>query len=140
MRIVAPPGVFRPISDTWMLARALRRELRPGASVLDLCTGSGAVAISAARAGAHATAIDLSRRAVLAARLNARLNGVSLRVLRGSLFEPVGDERFDFIVSNPPYVPAEDPELPPAGCAGPGTPASTAASCSTASSTTRRST
>ncbi len=115
MRIVAPPGVFRPISDTWMLAGALRRELRPGASVLDLCTGSGAVAISAARAGARATAIDLSRRAVLAARLNARLNGVSLRVLRGSLFEPVGDERFDFIVSNPPYVPAEDPELPSRG-------------------------
>jgi release factor glutamine methyltransferase len=115
MRILAPPGVFRPISDTWLLAAALRRELRPGAAVLDLCTGSGAIAISAARAGARVTAVDLSRRATWAARLNGRINGVQLRVLRGSLFEPVGDERFDFIVSNPPYVPAEDADLPARG-------------------------
>src|SRR3954454_4229642 len=115
MRILAPPGVFRPISDTWMLAAALRRDLRPGATVLDLCTGSGALAISATQAGGRATAVDLSRRAVLIARFNARVNGVAVRVLRGSLFEPVGDERFDVIVSNPPYVPAEDPALPRRG-------------------------
>jgi len=115
MRIVAPPGVFSPISDTWMLAEALRRELRPGARVLDLCTGSGALAISAAQAGARATAVDLSRRAALTARLNARLNAVRVRVLRGSLFEPVAGERFDVIVSNPPYVPCADPELPRRG-------------------------
>ena len=115
MRIVAPPGVFSPISDTWMLAEALRRELRPGARVLDLCTGSGALAISAAQAGARATAVDLSRRAALTARLNARLNAVRVRVLRGSLFEPVPGERFDVIVSNPPYVPCADPELPRRG-------------------------
>ena len=98
-----------------MLADALRRELRPGSRVLDLCTGSGALAIAAAQAGARATAIDLSRRAVLTARLNARLNGVHVRVLRGSLLAPVAGERFDVIVSNPPYVPAEDPELPRRG-------------------------
>ena len=115
MRILAPPGVFRPISDTWMLADALRRELRPGATVLDVCTGTGAIAISAARAGARATAVDVSRRAVLAARLNARINGAEVRVLRGSLFEPVDGERFDFIVSNPPYVPSADGELPRRG-------------------------
>lgn len=115
MRIVAPPGVFSPISDTWMLADVLRRELRPGSRALDLCTGSGALAIAAARAGAEATAIDLSRRAVLAARLNARLNGVRVRVLRGSLLEPVAGERFDVIVTNPPYVPSEDPDLPARG-------------------------
>ncbi|MBA2793389.1 MAG: 50S ribosomal protein L11 methyltransferase, partial [Thermoleophilaceae bacterium] len=45
--------------------------------MLDLCTGSGALAVAAALGGARAvTAVDLSRRAVLAARLNARLNGV----------------------------------------------------------------
>ena len=115
MRILVLPGVFRPISDTWMLADALRRELRPGATVLDVCTGSGAIAIAAARAGARATAVDLSRRAVLTAKLNARLKGADVRVLRGSLFEPVGDERFDFVVSNPPYVPSEDPEIPRRG-------------------------
>nr|MBA2421006.1 methyltransferase [Thermoleophilaceae bacterium] len=117
MRIIAPPGVFRPRSDSWMLTEVLREELRPGDSVLDLCTGSGAVAIAAAVAGAgRVTAVDLSRRAVAAARINARLNGTGLRAVRGSLFEPVGAERFDLIVANPPYVPAEEVE-PPRGAA-----------------------
>jgi release factor glutamine methyltransferase len=107
MRLLAPPGVFSPISDTWLLARRLRAEPRlSGGSLLDVCTGSGALAISGALAGAGAvTAVDASLRAVLATRLNARLNGVSLRVLRGDLFEPLGAERFDLVVSNPPYVP-----------------------------------
>ena len=47
---------------------------------------------------------------MLNARLNARLNGLALEVLRGDLFEPVEDRRFDLIVSNPPYIPA-----PPGG-------------------------
>src|SRR5215210_8356863 len=110
MRLLAPPGVFSPISDTWLLARRLRSEpgLR-GGSLLDLCSGSGALAISGSLAGAGTvTAVDASRRAVLAARLNARMNGACVRVLRGDLFEPLGDERFDLIVSNPPYVPCGD--------------------------------
>ena len=53
------------------------------------------------------TAVDISRRAVLNARLNARLNGVRVRALRGDLFAPVAGERFDLIVANPPYVPAQ---------------------------------
>ena len=115
MRIVAPPGVFRPRSDSWMLADAAREQLRPGDSVLDLCTGSGAIAVATALAGAErVTAVDLSRRAVATARLNALLNGTGLRAVRGSLFEPLGDERFDLIVSNPPYVPAKD-DSPPRG-------------------------
>jgi release factor glutamine methyltransferase len=61
------------------------------------------------------TAVDVSRRAVLTARINARLNGVRVRALRGDLLAPVGDERFDLIVSNPPYVPAEDDALPTRG-------------------------
>src|SRR5436189_72295 len=79
--------------------------LPPGARVLDVCTGSGVLAITAARRGAHATAVDISRRAVLCAALNARLNGVSVRAVRGDLLAAVGDERFDAIVSNPPYLP-----------------------------------
>jgi release factor glutamine methyltransferase len=100
--------VFSPISDTWMLAERLRAEpALSGGSVLDVCTGSGALAISAALAGAQAvTAVDASRRAVLAARLNARLNGAGVRVLHGDLLRPVAGERFDLIVSNPPYVPS----------------------------------
>jgi release factor glutamine methyltransferase len=116
MRLVILPGVFRPRSDSWMLARQLCARIRPGASVLELCTGSGAIAVGAAMAGAgRVTAIDVSRRAVLTARLNARLNGVRVRALRGHLFAPVAGGRFDAIVSNPPYLPAEGDELPSRG-------------------------
>ena len=117
MRIATLPGVFRPISDTWLLARALRDQpLAPDASVLDLCTGSGALAVTAALRGVRdVTAVDVSRRAVLTARLNARLNGVRVRAVRGDLFAAVGDARFDAIVSNPPYVPAPTDDLPTRG-------------------------
>jgi release factor glutamine methyltransferase len=109
VRLFAPPGVFSPLSDTRLLAERLRAEprLRDG-NVLDLCTGSGALAVVAALAGAaRVTGVDASRRAVMAARFNARLNGVRVRALYGDLFEPVRGERFDVIVSNPPYVPGE---------------------------------
>jgi len=76
MRLVRIPGVFAPISDTRLLGDCLRRELRPGATVADVCTGSGALAVLAALSGAaHVTAVDVSRRAVLTTRINARLNG-----------------------------------------------------------------
>ena len=112
MRLVTLPGVFRPISDSRLLADCLRRELRPGARVADLCTGSGLLAVAAALHGAAATAVDVSRRAVLTTRLNARLNGVSVRAVRGDLLAPLAGERFDVIVSNPPYVPAETDAKP----------------------------
>jgi release factor glutamine methyltransferase len=117
VRLVTLPGVFRPISDSRMLAEALRRETLPaGARVLDLCTGSGLLALTAALRGVRdVTAIDVSRRALLTVRLNARLNGVRVRTLRGSLFEPVPGEQFDAIVANPPYVPAAADELPRRG-------------------------
>jgi release factor glutamine methyltransferase len=117
MRIVTLPGVFRPISDTWLLAAALREQrLDPGTSVLDACTGSGALAVCAARAGAgRVTAVDVSRRSVATARINARLNGVTVRARRSDLFSGLGDERYDVIVSNPPYVPHPSDELPARG-------------------------
>ncbi|MEA2285856.1 MAG: release factor glutamine methyltransferase [Solirubrobacteraceae bacterium] len=116
MRLMTLPGVFRPRSDSWMLASHLRAQMPPGAAVLDVCTGSGLLAVTAARHGAGSVAaIDVSRRAVLTARINARLNGVRVRALRGDLFAPVAGERFDVIVSNPPYVPAQDDELPARG-------------------------
>ncbi|MEA2176964.1 MAG: release factor glutamine methyltransferase, partial [Solirubrobacteraceae bacterium] len=99
-----------------MLAEATRAHTRPGARVLDLCTGSGAVALAAAGQGAdEVVAVDVSRRAVLTVRLNALINRVRVRAVRGHLFEAVGDERFDVIASNPPYVPDEVDELPTRG-------------------------
>ncbi len=117
MRLLTPPGVFAPISDSRFLAGVLREQtLPPRASVLDLCTGSGILAVTAAMRGARSvTAVDCSRRAVLTTRVNARLNRVKVKAVRGDLFEPVGDQRFDAIVSNPPYVPAESDDLPTKG-------------------------
>jgi release factor glutamine methyltransferase len=101
-----------------MLADQLRRErLGPGVSVLDLCTGSGHLALVAALAGASAVGVDVSRRAMISVRLNALLNGVHVTALRGNLFEPVAGRRFDVIVSNPPYLPHPDEELPQRGLA-----------------------
>jgi release factor glutamine methyltransferase len=100
-----------------MLADCLAGEqLGPGTSVLDLCTGSGLLAVTAAVAGASdVVAVDVSRRAVLATRINARLNGVKVHAVRGDLFAAVGGRRFDVIVSNPPYVPSRGAALPQRG-------------------------
>src|SRR5881227_332964 len=118
MRILRAPGVFVPRSDTWLLAAALRSQPQVRGAVVDVCTGSGALAVAAAQAAATSvTAVDVSRRAVISARLNARLNGVRVRTRRGSLLDAVPGERFDLIASNPPYLPAEDDELPSTGSA-----------------------
>ncbi len=64
------------------------------------------LAIAAAQTGCSTVvAVDVSRRAVIAARLNGALNGAKVRSRRGDLYQPVAEERFDLIVSNPPYVP-----------------------------------
>jgi release factor glutamine methyltransferase len=99
-----------------MLARRVLEHVSAGDEVLDPFTGSGVLAIAAARAGGRVTAVDISRRAVACASLNAWLNGVSIRAVRGDMFEPVAGRRFDLIVANPPYLPSADPE-PPRGAA-----------------------
>lgn len=117
MRLLPLPGVFQPPSDAWMLARSIdEQRLGERAAVLDLCTGSGVLAIRAALNGAgRVVAVDISRRAVLAVRLNARLNGVRIDAVRGDLFDAVGGQRFDLIVSNPPYLPGPLTHLPGRG-------------------------
>jgi release factor glutamine methyltransferase len=111
VRGVLFPGAFRPRSDTWLLARAGCREpLAPGALVLELCAGPAFAGIAVARSsGAHLTTVDVSRRAVVNARVNALLNGVAIRARRGDLFTAVEGERFDLILANPPYVPGPRP-------------------------------
>lgn len=72
--------------------------------VLDLGTGSGVQALIAARTAARVVATDVSARAIGMARFTSALNGVPLDLRIGSLYEPVAGERFDRIVSNPPFV------------------------------------
>jgi release factor glutamine methyltransferase len=110
-----------------MLADAMRRQGLAGARIADICTGTGALAIVAAKAGAKSvTAVDLTRRATWCAALNARWHGVRVDVRRGDLWEPLRGQTFDLIVSNPPYIPAETDDPPrraaliplDAGCGG----------------------
>jgi release factor glutamine methyltransferase len=116
MRLATLPGVFRPLSDSRLLADCMRRELSPGAAVADVCTGSGMLAVAAALAGAgRVAAVDVSRRAVLTTLVNARLNRVAVRAVRGDLLSALPGESFDLIVSNPPYVPAEAGDTPARG-------------------------
>ncbi|MFD3654911.1 HemK2/MTQ2 family protein methyltransferase [Streptomyces sp. NPDC058620] len=111
-RLVRLPGVYSPQADSLLLAAAMRREgIGPGMEVLDLCTGSGLLALHAARLGARVTAVDISRRAVASARLNAALTRLPVSVHRGDLLSGVRGRSFDAVVSNPPYVPA--PSLSP---------------------------
>ncbi len=81
-------------------------------SVLDLCTGSGCLAIIAAMhfGQAEVDAVDLSAPALEVARLNVDDHGLAdrIRLKRGDLFKPVGSARYDLIITNPPYVAAAE--------------------------------
>ncbi|TJZ78647.1 methyltransferase domain-containing protein [Rhodococcus oryzae] len=119
MRAFRLPGVYPPQRDTWLLAEVLSQEvLTPTTRVLDICAGTGAVGLTACRAGAvQVTAVDVSRRALINAWINARIHRWPLRLRRGDLIEPVRNELFDVIVANPPYVPAGSDRLPTGGAA-----------------------
>jgi len=107
--LLKPPGVYAPQADTNLLAEVVHgTSLHEGARVLDIGTGTGAIAMAAARAGAReVTAVDISGRAVLAAWLNARVRRLPVRVEHGDVFDRMAGRQFDVILANPPYVPSE---------------------------------
>ena len=115
------PDVLIPRPDTETLVVELLERARGMQSpqILDVGVGSGCIAVAAAvnLPAARVTAIDVSEAALAVARENAETHGVANRVtfLHGDLFAPLdGDQRFDFVVSNPPYVAdAEVDELEP---------------------------
>ncbi|MFD3557577.1 HemK2/MTQ2 family protein methyltransferase [Streptomyces goshikiensis] len=114
--LMALPGVYQPQGDTRLLAEALAREpLGRGADVLEIGTGTGALALQAARRGASVVAVDVSWRAVVAARLNALRRRLPLRVLHGDFAVAATGGRFDLVISNPPYVPAPEAQTPAKG-------------------------
>lgn len=110
--------MYAPQEDTELLTGALLEEpLAPGADVLDVGCGSGALAVTAARLGTRVTAVDVSWRAVCATRMNALRAGVPVRVRHGNLFAPVRGRSFDLVLANPPYVPAPGGRGVPRGAA-----------------------
>lgn len=106
-----------PEQDTEVLVETALEELKRRGSgeaplrILDLCTGSGCILLSLLHELRNACGLgtDLSEEALEAARENAVRLGLQERAAfrQGDLWEPVGDERFDLIVSNPPYVPTD---------------------------------
>lgn len=105
----------RPDTETlveWALA-CLDGNAAAAPRVLDLGTGSGAIAlaIAHARPAAQVSAVDLSDAALAVARGNGERLGLAVRWRLGRWFEPVAGERFDLVVSNPPYLADDDPHL-----------------------------
>ena len=99
--------VLIPRQDTELLVEEALKTTAEDSRVLDLCTGSGAVAVAIkhSRPDAAVTALDISKEALETAKKNAEKNGCGIEFLVSDLFEDLGAERkFDVIVSNPPYI------------------------------------
>lgn len=104
------PGVLIPRFDTEVLCQQAIARMAGRERVLDLCTGTGALAVAIGHAfpQAQVFAGDISPQTVDLARQNAARCGVSVDVRQGDLFAPFAGETFDLIVSNPPYIPTAD--------------------------------
>ncbi len=109
------PAVLIPRPDTEVLVEQAKKRAQTYAAprIVDLGTGSGIVAIVLARLcpSALLTAVDVSVAALDVARRNATRYGAQIRFLPGDWYAPLDAERFDLIVSNPPYVADGDPHL-----------------------------
>lgn len=107
------PAVLIPRPDTELLVELALQYLPPQGRVLDMGTGSGAIAIAIAhtRPDASVTALDVSEQALAIAQGNAKKNDVQVRFLCSDWFSALENQHFDLIVSNPPYIVAGDAHL-----------------------------
>jgi release factor glutamine methyltransferase len=118
VKLIVTPDVLipRPETETLVeqaLARLSRQYAPNTARVLDLGTGSGAIAISLAeqRPALDIVATDISAKALAVAKENAKRLGVQISFIESDWFAALKNERFDLIFSNPPYVAHGDPHL-----------------------------
>ena len=88
--------------------------VKQNSTILDLCTGSGAIGIAVNKlSGANVVAVDISEKALNLAKENAKLNGANVKFIKSDLFsfiEKEGTRKFDVIISNPPYIKSKDIE------------------------------
>jgi release factor glutamine methyltransferase len=108
------PATLIPRPETELLVELAISRLPQGGSVVDLGTGSGAIALAIAkeRPDAIVTAVDASGAALEVARRNADALGLRhVQFAHGDWLAPLVGQRFDLIVSNPPYIEADDPHL-----------------------------
>jgi release factor glutamine methyltransferase len=107
-------AVLIPRPDTELIVELAIERLPANGRLLDMGTGSGAIAVSAAHArpDAQVTALDVSSAALEVAQANAAANGAPVRFLQSDWFAALGStERFELIASNPPYIAAGDAHL-----------------------------
>ena len=106
-------AVLIPRPDTELLVELALERLAPQGRVLDMGTGSGAIAVALAhtRRDAQVSALDVSPAALDVARQNAVRNGARVRLLQSDWFGAITGERFDMVVSNPPYIASGDAHL-----------------------------
>lgn len=100
-------NVLIPQPDTEVLVeKGIKIIKEQNMEVLDLCTGSGAIAISIAHycQNSTVTATDVSKEALEIARKNANLNNVNIEFIESNLFDKLTERSFDIILSNPPYI------------------------------------
>jgi release factor glutamine methyltransferase len=104
-------NVYEPAEDTFLLADNL--SVNENDFVLDMGTGCGILGILAAKKARRVIAVDINPYAVHCAKMNAKLNGVEIKmnILQGDLFRPIKkDGKFDTILFNAPYLPSEKEE------------------------------
>ncbi len=109
MRLKVGPGVLVPRPETELLVAEVAKRAGKPERILDLCTGSGCIALELARRFPEADIVgtDVSSEALAYARQNiSELETANVNLLHGEMFAPLRGMRFDVIVSNPPYIPA----------------------------------
>ena len=106
-------NVLIPQPDTEILVEeVIKKYMNKSCEILDLCTGSGAIAVSLAKyiEKSSITASDLSKNAIEIAKLNAKNNNVDKKItfIESNMFEKIKYNKFDVIVSNPPYIESDE--------------------------------
>lgn len=113
MNFYVNENVLIPRPDTEVLVEEVIEIAKKinAKKILDLCTGSGAIAVSLAKyiEGSQITAVDISPKALSVAKLNAKNNEVENQItfIESDLFKELAKEKYDIIVSNPPYIKRE---------------------------------
>ena len=101
--------VLIPRPETELLVEQAKKHINQSSSVLDLCTGSGAIAIAINKeTNAKVVAVDISQDAIDLATQNAKNNNANVEFIRSDMFSNLNGQKFDVIISNPPYIKSQD--------------------------------